>query len=653
MCSERRHDDVVGEPLGGDAAAVVADERDRRRPRRRASASASTMFARAAARRERDAPRRPRGRTRSSGAGRATSGPMSLASAVRIDGSAVEVERPPRPASLRRGAEVGDEVHRRRSPSRRCRTRAACRPPSSARRTAAAAPRARRAPSPSVCAAQLADLLRLEQHGAAHVLDAPPPCRPRAAPGTGRGTPSRRRPRLEPRGARGRRAPAPRARGRASRRAPGARRGPRWAAREPLASASPADRERRSGSNAIRPKSSGRRRARPAVAPAGGSASAGSARLPTITGWTNSTATWCASDHACGEPPIASSRPPRDEALGQREAEARDALGLAGEEALAGLGRRAEQLLDARARARPSHAARAPWRPRASAIRGTPRRPRPCARSSSMRSARRGARRRGGARKRSRSKSRCGSRSILLTITSVARAEHERVLERLVLALGDRRDHHAVVLADAELGRADEVADVLDHQQVELVERQRRERRAHHVGVEVALAAEARVGVDLRRRARAGAAMRSASSVVCTSPSSTPDAHAVEAAQRRAPAASSCPAPGRAHEVDHGDARALEVGAVGGGDRAVGVERRPRAPSRTCDACVLLDLDRLDQELVARDDRDVAAAAAGQRKAARRSSHSCPQAAQRSSAGTISSSSRAPSQTVPRATRSK
>ena len=49
----------------------------------------------------------------------------------------------------------------------------------------------------------------------------------------------------------------------------------------------------------------------------------------------------------------------------------------------------------------------------------------------------------------------------------LAGAEHQRVLERLVLALGDRGDHDPRVLADVELGRADEVADVLDHQQVD------------------------------------------------------------------------------------------------------------------------------------------------------------------------------------------
>ena len=55
---------------------------------------------------------------------------------------------------------------------------------------------------------------------------------------------------------------------------------------------------------------------------------AGSARLPTITGWTNSTATWRASDRAAGEPPIASSRPPRAKRSDHLVAEAADAVGL-------------------------------------------------------------------------------------------------------------------------------------------------------------------------------------------------------------------------------------------------------------------------------------------------------------------------------------
>ena len=43
-------------------------------------------------------------------------------------------------------------------------------------------------------------------------------------------------------------------------------------------------------------------------------------------------------------------------------------------------------------------------------------------------------------------------------------AEHVRVLERLVLALGDRGDHHLGALAEVEQRRADQVADVLDEQ---------------------------------------------------------------------------------------------------------------------------------------------------------------------------------------------
>ena len=84
-----------------------------------------------------------------------------------------------------------------------------------------------------------------------------------------------------------------------------------------------------------------------------------------------------------------------------------------------------------------------------------------------------------------------GQQVDLVDHDQLAGAEHQRVLERLVLALGDRADHHPGVLADPELGRADEVADVLDHQQVDLLERQVGDRRADHVGVEVALAAEA------------------------------------------------------------------------------------------------------------------------------------------------------------------
>ena len=78
--------------------------------------------------------------------------------------------------------------------------------------------------------------------------------------------------------------------------------------------------------------------------------------------------------------------------------------------------------------------------------------------------------------------------------------EHHRVLQRLLLALGHREHHRPGVLADIELGRAHEVADVLDHDEVEIGKGQARQGRANHRGVEMAFAAEAVRGVDQRHR---------------------------------------------------------------------------------------------------------------------------------------------------------
>jgi hypothetical protein len=74
--------------------------------------------------------------------------------------------------------------------------------------------------------------------------------------------------------------------------------------------------------------------------------------------------------------------------------------------------------------------------------------------------------------------------------------EHDRVLERLLLAFGDGVDHRPDVLADVELGRAHEVADVLDDEEVELGEGQPGQAGAHHHRVQMALAAEAGARVD-------------------------------------------------------------------------------------------------------------------------------------------------------------
>jgi hypothetical protein len=150
-------------------------------------------------------------------------------------------------------------------------------------------------------------------------------------------------------------------------------------------------------------------------------------------------------------------------------------------------------------------------------------------------------------------------------------AEHQGVLERLVLALGDRSDHHAGVLADLELGRAHEVADVLDHEQVDLVQWQRRDRGPHHVRVEVAFATETGVRVDLGHRymeARQPVGIEVALHVALQHAYSDIVEVVQHALEQSRLARAGC-----AHHVHHPHARAVEVGAIGLRDRGVGVER--------------------------------------------------------------------------------
>ncbi|MFN8021243.1 MAG: hypothetical protein U0Q03_06910 [Acidimicrobiales bacterium] len=67
----------------------------------------------------------------------------------------------------------------------------------------------------------------------------------------------------------------------------------------------------------------------------------------------------------------------------------------------------------------------------------------------------------------------------------VGRPEHHRIARRLLHSPSVTEEHHqADVLADVELGRADQVADVLDDDEVELVERQARRGRPHHRRIE-------------------------------------------------------------------------------------------------------------------------------------------------------------------------
>ena len=115
---------------------------------------------------------------------------MSFAIAVRIAGSSV------RSIAGRAGhgaAASGSPRPRpsRRSPSRRCRAPAACRPPRSGARRAAAAAASSSAPSVERLRAQLRHLVRLHQHRAPHVVDDGARGRPRARPGRGRGSSTR------------------------------------------------------------------------------------------------------------------------------------------------------------------------------------------------------------------------------------------------------------------------------------------------------------------------------------------------------------------------------------------------------------------------------------------------------------------------------
>ena len=95
------------------------------------------------------------------------------------------------------------------------------------------------------------------------------------------------------------------------------------------------------------PRSARPGRARSPPSPA--SPIAGSARLPTITGWTNSTATCRASERAAADVPERDQPAAAGEALGHQVAETREPLGLLGEELAVGLGASCKRRLQARA----------------------------------------------------------------------------------------------------------------------------------------------------------------------------------------------------------------------------------------------------------------------------------------------------------------
>ena len=67
------------------------------------------------------------------------------------------------------------------------------------------------------------------------------------------------------------------------------------------------------------------------------------------------------------------------------------------------------------------------------------------------------------------SKSKYGSTSILLMMSASQHSEDERVFERLVVPLRHGEDHRVFDRAGVELRRADEIADVLEHDEVQVL----------------------------------------------------------------------------------------------------------------------------------------------------------------------------------------
>ena len=681
-----RDDDVVGQALGGDPPAVVADQRDRHAaPRRRASASASITL--------RELP----DVDSASSASPAAAVGDHLPREDRVDADVVgdrgqdrgvlgQVDRRPRRCRAVRRAEVGDDVHRvgRRAAVAEREQLAAALEARAQRRGGARSASSRL--SVSVCARSAPISSRLHQHRAAHVVDHRLELVLAARPGTGTGSSRRRRrgrgarrARRAGRGARRTRARAPTARGRASRPAPGGRTGPRSAARTPTRRR-PA-RTRSSGSRArgrARPRAPPRRRprrrrtrsrcrrARASSASCAASSPpsparpiAGSARLPTITGWTNSTATWRASERAAGERPNATSRPPRAKrsAIRWHRRASRSASSV--EELAVGLRCAARA---APAGARPGIAGERPPRScgrprsrvgeRAASHSRHASTPSPVRALTSIRST-------SGwtwsmlYRSASRSKSRCGSRSILLTSTSSQARNISGYFSGLSSPSVTEQTITRASSPISKLGRADEVADVLDDSRSISSSGSARDRRADHVRVEVALAAEAGVGVELGdRHVQAGEAVGVQRALHV----------ALEHARRARRAGSSTtrsssvvlPAPGALMKLTTVTPARSKSARLARGDRVVGVERLlDDLHLGAMHAASSTSIDSTSNSLPA-DDRDVAAAAA---RAAERRDLDLPlaRARHRSAAAPRPSPARAarPRRRVPRATNSK
>ena len=134
---------------------------------------------------------------------------------------------------------------------------------------------------------------------------------------------------------------------------------------------------------------------------------------------------------------------------------------------------------------------------------------------------------------------RCGSRSILVSTTRSAVPEHDRVLERLVFALGDREHDDVRGLAEVVDRRAHEVADVLDEEELEADHGKR-----CSAGAPSARRGDRRCPVVIESAGIPAASSRDASRSVARSPASAPTAGAPPSTAAVASSSAVLPAPG-------------------------------------------------------------------------------------------------------------
>jgi cystathionine beta-lyase len=148
-----------------------------------------------------------------------------------------------------------------------------------------------------------------------------------------------------------------------------------------------------------------------------------------------------------------------------------------------------------------------------------------------------------------------GSRQVdLRDDRHVGGVEDCRVLERLVFPLGHREQHQSQVLAQVERGRADEIADVLDEQEIEGIQVPTVQRALDHRGVEMAH----RPRRDLLDR---NLAARQTSRVIVGRQVADQRGHAIATAQgsQHALKESGLARTGTRHETDDEHARSAET----------------------------------------------------------------------------------------------